>query len=215
MQSIFLSDIDHTLQLLDNVISYYEVSSEVEHVIEKGPGVAADGSIELDIYFQSLDRLAKAQKYFEKHIPQSVELENVASLFNKGSDKLNSEFKTILDKYNKPMLPVTLLNLINNDEDTSNEDIPAPPPQIPENARRDLIRMANWLLDSGRDEYLTVYGKVRGGVLQRSLTLLKNHQRSISGGSTQGAVGSPMLVSHLFNLLTTFINFFSKFLLFF
>lgn len=79
--------------------------------------------------------------------------------------------------------------------DTSNEDVPIPPPQIPENARNDLIRMAAWLLDNGRDEYLTVYGKVRGGVLQRSLTLLKNHQRSISGGSTHGAASSPMLVS--------------------
>lgn len=38
------------------------------------------------------------------------------TLFNKGSDKLNSEFKTILDKYNKPILPTNLLALINSDE---------------------------------------------------------------------------------------------------
>lgn len=38
------------------------------------------------------------------------------TLFNKGSDKLNNEFKTILDKNNKPLLPVDLLNSINNDE---------------------------------------------------------------------------------------------------
>lgn len=65
---------------MDNVISYYEVSSEVEHVIEKGLGVSQDGSIDLDVYFESLNRLAKAQKYFEKHIPQSVELENVVRI---------------------------------------------------------------------------------------------------------------------------------------
>lgn len=38
------------------------------------------------------------------------------SLFNKGSDKLSSEFRTILDKHNRPILPVALLNLINNDD---------------------------------------------------------------------------------------------------
>ncbi|KAF2903735.1 hypothetical protein ILUMI_02443 [Ignelater luminosus] len=186
-------NIERTLQALDNVISYYEVSSAVEDVIEKGPGVVTEGGIELDVYLHSLNRLAIAQKYFEKHIPQSVELDNVTTLFNKGSDKLNSEFKTILDKHNKPMLPVALLNLINNDEDTSNEDVPSTPSPIPEAAKTDLIRMASWLLENGRDEYLTVYGKVRGGVLQRSLTLLRNHQRSVSGGSVHGTAGSPML----------------------
>lgn len=184
---------EHTLQLLNNVISYYEVSTNVEHIIEKGPGDYSEGGIDLDLYLQSLNRLSKAQKYFEKHIPQSVELENVSALFDKGSNKLNIRFKNILDKYNKPMLPVILLNILNNDEDTSNEDVPPPPEQIPETARNELIKMAAWLLDNGRDEYLTVYGKIRGGVLQRSLNSLRNHQRSVSGGSTHGTIGSPML----------------------
>lgn len=35
-----------------------------------------------------------------------------SSFFHKGSDKLNAEFKTILDKYNTPILPVVLLDLI-------------------------------------------------------------------------------------------------------
>jgi exocyst complex protein 7 len=68
------TDIDRTLVLLDNVISYYNVPSEVESVIEKGPG---EGGVDLEEYLHSLNRLSKAQKYFEKHIPQSVELENV------------------------------------------------------------------------------------------------------------------------------------------
>lgn len=72
-------DIDLTLHLLDNVISYYEVSSDVENIIEKGPSSLTESSNELDEYLYSLNRLAKAQKYFEKHIPQSVELENVVS----------------------------------------------------------------------------------------------------------------------------------------
>ncbi|XP_017778193.1 PREDICTED: exocyst complex component 7 isoform X2 [Nicrophorus vespilloides] len=185
-------NIDRTLQLLDNVIGFYEVSSRVEDIIEKGPGVVSEGGIDLELYIQSLNRLARAQKYFEKHIPQSVELENVASLFNKGSDKLHFEFKCILDKHSKPMLPVALMNLLNNDEDTSNEDVPSAPPQIPDLHMQDLIKIANWLWENQRDEFLTVYGKVRGSVLQKSMTLLRNHQRSVSGGSNHGGMGSPM-----------------------
>ncbi|KAF5280786.1 hypothetical protein FQA39_LY17967 [Lamprigera yunnana] len=186
-------NIERTLQALESVISYYEVSSLVEDVIEKGPGIDNNNGSILEKYLQCLNQLAIAQKYFEKHIPQSVELDNVTTLFNKGSDKLHYEFKTILDKWNKPMLPVTLLNLINNDEDTSNEDIPMPPSQFAESTKITLMQIAKWLLDNGRDEHLTVYGKIRGAVLQRSLTLLRNHQRSVSGGSVQGIAGSPML----------------------
>ncbi|KAJ3644435.1 hypothetical protein Zmor_022168 [Zophobas morio] len=182
-------NIDRTLVLLDNVISYYNVSSEVESVIEKGPG---EGGIELEEYLHSLNRLAKAQNYFIKQNPQSVELENVRTLFDKGSDKLNSEFKTILDKYNTPMLPVVLLDLINFD-DTGTKDSKTPPVQIPEHSKAYLIKIATWLLDNNRDEYLTVYGKVRGAVLQRSLTMLRNHQKSVSGGSVHGVASSPML----------------------
>lgn len=62
---------------MDDVISYYEVSSEVESIIEKGPG---EGGIDLDLYIKSLNRLAVAKKYFEKNIPQSIELINVVSV---------------------------------------------------------------------------------------------------------------------------------------
>ncbi|XP_022916884.2 exocyst complex component 7 [Onthophagus taurus] len=187
-------NIDKTIQLLDNVINYYEISSKVEDIIEKGPRVVTDGGIDLDTYLISLNKLSKAQKYFEKHIPQSVELENVSSLFNKGSDKLNAEFKTILDKHNKPMLPVALMNLINTDEDGGvTDDINILPPIFPDTIKSSLIIMADWLYNNGRDEYLTVYGKIRGDVLQRSLTSLKKYQKSVSGGSVHGTSGSPML----------------------
>lgn len=53
----------------------------MEDIIEKGPSTLTDNSIELDEYLRSLNRLAKAQKYFENHIPQSVELENVVCIY--------------------------------------------------------------------------------------------------------------------------------------
>lgn len=59
--------------------------------------------------------------------------------------------------------------------------------------------MAAWLITNNRGEFMTVYGKVRGSVLLRSLNLLKEHQRSVSGGSVQGihtSTSSPMLVSN-------------------
>ncbi|CAG9773527.1 unnamed protein product [Ceutorhynchus assimilis] len=180
-------NIDCTMQLLDNVIGYYEVSSNVENIIEKGPG---EGGIELDKYIDALNRLYNAQKYFEKNIPQSVELINVSSFFHKGSDKLNSEFKTILDKYNVPILPVVLLDLINFEE---SKETKALPKQIPPEAKEQLIKISSWLLSHNRDEFLTVYGKTRGNVLQRSLTMLRNHQKSVSGGSVHGTTSSPML----------------------
>ncbi|CAH0564541.1 unnamed protein product [Brassicogethes aeneus] len=181
-------NIDQTLRLLDNVISYYEVSSEVENVIEKGPG---EGAVDLQTYLESLKRLANAQKYFEKNISQSVELINVSSFFHKGNDKLNCEFKTILDKYNAPLLPVVLLDLMS--EDISSKEQKPLPSQIPQNAKENLVKIAKWLLENNRDEFLTVYGKVRGSCLQKSLTLLRNHQKSVSGGSVHGVSSSPML----------------------
>ncbi|CAG9858150.1 unnamed protein product [Phyllotreta striolata] len=182
------TNIEPTLRLLDNVISHFEVSSDVEHIVERGPG---EGGTDLQSYMNALERLSKAQKYFEKNIPQSVELINVTSLFLKGSDKLNTEFKTILDKYNTPILPVVLLDLINAEEST--KEIKVMPKQIPDEAKSNLIQIANWLLDNGRDEYLTVYGKVRGSVVQRSLTMLRNHQKSVSGGSVHGTTSSPLM----------------------
>lgn len=182
-------NIDCTLKLLDSVIGYYEVTGEVEHIVEKGPG---EGAIDLNTYIDALNRLASAQNYFEKNIPQSVELINVSSFFHKGTDKLNAEFKMILDKYNTPILPVVLLDLINFDE-SSNKNLKVVPKQIPDEPKSQLIQIASWLLDHGRDEFLTVYGKVRGGVLQRSLTMLRNHQKSVSGGSVHGTTSSPML----------------------
>ncbi|KAK9888206.1 hypothetical protein WA026_000474 [Henosepilachna vigintioctopunctata] len=181
------TNIDATIQLLDSVISYYDVSTDVEGIIEKGPG---EGASELGPYLQSLNRLAAAQKYFEEHIPQSVERENVTTLFEKGGDKINSEFKSILDKYNTPMLPVVLLDLINLEDNNKTPKIP--PPQIPDSTKAKLIQMSNWLLDHHKFDHLTVYGMVRGYVLQRSLTMLRNHQKSVSGGSAHGISSSPM-----------------------
>jgi exocyst complex component 7 len=62
---------------LDNVISYYSVSQEVETVIRDGMGSANDGDYRLEPFLAAMTRLQSAREYFEKNNPQSVELENV------------------------------------------------------------------------------------------------------------------------------------------
>lgn len=183
-------NIDLTLQSLDNVISFYSVSQEVDDVIRKGPGLLNEGA-NLDLFLNALNRLAKANVYFLKNNPESVEIENVATLFNAGGDSLHREFKDLLSKYSKPMLPVAILN--NIDDDANDDDTPS---QIPSNVKNDLVRIAEWLINNNRDEFMTVYGKIRGSILIRSLQMLKEYQRSVSGGSIQGLQlnnSSPML----------------------
>lgn len=66
---------------------------------------------------------------------------------------------------------------------------------FPENIASNLIRIANWLNSESRDEYMNVYARKRADVLMKSLTMLKEHQRSGSGGSIQGVVAaSPTIV---------------------
>jgi exocyst complex protein 7 len=57
-------DIDKTLASLDNVISYYSVSKEVEPVIKESP--LSQG---LEVFLQSLGRLQEAMHFFERNNP--------------------------------------------------------------------------------------------------------------------------------------------------
>lgn len=68
---------------------------------------------------------------------------------------------------------------------------------FPEGVASDMIRIANWLSNESRDEYMNVYARIRANVLMKSLTMLKDHQRSASGGSIQGVTASPTIVGSL------------------
>lgn len=186
---------DRTLQALDHVINLYSVSQEVEYTIRKGAGNPAS-EVGLKHFLSAMNRLLQARSYFEKHNPQSVELENVSSLYNIGCETLNNEFKELLARHSKPVLPIVLIDLITIDEDTSNEDSPISLPCLPEPAQNELQILATWLLQAGRQECLDAWTSVRGSVLVKSLKQLKDHRRSASGGSMSGmAMGtsSPMM----------------------
>ncbi|CAG5092801.1 Similar to Exo70: Exocyst complex component 7 (Drosophila melanogaster) [Cotesia congregata] len=179
-------NIERTLTALDHAIGYYGVCQEVEGAIRSGP----TGPGGLEGFLDAMNRLHNAERYFQKNNPSSVELENISLLFGVGLDSLCSEFHDILARQSKPILPIVLLDLIGSDEDTSGEDAPQSLNQLPENSLAELVKIANWLDERGHRRHSKIYSSVRSAIVLRSLQLLKEHQRSASGGSTHAS--SPM-----------------------
>lgn len=182
-------NIERTLAALDHVIGYYSVAQEVEVTVRSGPFVAG-----LDEFLAAMQRLQNALTYFEKNNPQSVELENVSSLFNTGGDALNREFKELLLKHSRPVPPITLIDLVATDEELTTDDASVSSlSQFPEPVSAQLTAMADWLIAQSRDEFMNVYARVRANVLLKSLNQLREQQRSGSGGSVQGVAASPII----------------------
>ncbi|XP_039306040.1 exocyst complex component 7 [Solenopsis invicta] len=179
-------NIEKTLSVLDHAIGYYGVCQEVEAVVRAEPS----GPSGLDGFLEAMNRLYNAQRYFQKNNPSSVELQNVTGLFSIGLESLYAEFHDILNRQSRPILPIVLLDLIGSDEDTSSEDAPQSLCQLPESVMSDLLKIAGWLEERGHRRHTKIYASVRSAIVLRSLLLLKEHQRSASGGSTHG--GSPM-----------------------
>ncbi|XP_055628943.1 exocyst complex component 7 [Toxorhynchites rutilus septentrionalis] len=170
-------NLDTTLNCLEQVLSHYDASQDVCNLIHQGP---SEGNI--TSFLDGLNKLKKAKDYFLNNNPQSVELENVTSLFNNGCETLNNHLKSLLRKHSAPMKPVDLLDLIYIEEDSSNEDCPSIK-QLPTNTREELNVIAQWLDNNLRREYIQIYGDERSEVIMRSLQNLKDHQKSGSWGN--------------------------------
>lgn len=165
-------NLQSTLQCLENVLSHYEASQEQCNLIHLGPseGDVAD-------FLTGLDKLKRAKDYFLNNNPQSVELENVTSLFNTGCTTLENHYKALLKKYSTPLKPVDLLDLIYIEEDSSNEDCTSIK-QMTQSTREELGTISNWLEYNLRRDYMEIYSAERSQVVFRSLQLLKDHQRT-------------------------------------
>uniref|UniRef100_A0A1Q3FD21 Exocyst complex component 7 n=1 Tax=Culex tarsalis TaxID=7177 RepID=A0A1Q3FD21_CULTA len=170
-------NLDSTLNCLEQVLSHYDASQDVCNLIHQGP---SEGNI--TGFLDGLNKLKKAKDYFLNNNPQSVELENVTSLFNNGCETLNNHLKSLLKKHSVPMRPVDLLDLIYIEEDSSNEDCPSIK-QLPTSTREELNVIAQWLDNNLRREYVQIYGDERSEVIMRSLQNLKDHQKSGSWGN--------------------------------
>ncbi|EDV39596.1 uncharacterized protein Dana_GF24398 [Drosophila ananassae] len=167
-------NLEATLNCLESVLSHYDVSQEVCQLIHQGP---IEGNI--SVFLDALAKLRAAMDYFLHNNSQSVELENVTSLFNTGCEGLNQHYSMLLKKHSAPLKPVELLDLIYIEDDSSDEYTSFR--QLSQTTREELYTISHWLEQNLR-EYTHIYATERGDVVLRSLQLLKDHQKSNSWG---------------------------------
>lgn len=177
------------------MLAHYDSSQELCNLIHIGP---ADGQIAT--FLGALNKLKVAKDYFLNNNTQSVELQNVTSLFNSGCETLNTHYRNVLRKHCNPMPAVQLLDLICvvDSADASDPAFAGPMAVAtasstmqypPAETRDELNTVANWLDNNLRREYVAIYVEERGNVVSRSLVLLKDYQRSGSWGEHDGSAG--------------------------
>ncbi|OXA43675.1 exocyst complex component 7 [Folsomia candida] len=177
-------NLEKTLKLVDEVVNFYSVSKEVDVIIQNGP---SGGN--LDTFLQAMETIENAVKYFEKNNSQSVELENLLSLFNTGSDALSKEFRDMLTRHSKVLNAVAILEMIEEDYSSQQNSSTS----MPEHVQGDLKKIAEWLMYHNVDTYMNIYASLRSNALQKSLQGLKDYQKSssLTMATTGSAVASP------------------------
>ncbi|XP_066442167.1 exocyst complex component 7 isoform X6 [Eleutherodactylus coqui] len=176
-------NVESTLSCLDHVISYYHVATETEKVIKDGP------SGRLEEYLNCIAKIQKAVEYFQDNNPDSPELNRVKSLFERGKESLDAEFRNLLQRHSKPVPPILILDLIGNDEDIEGQE-EAVLEHLPEGMLQDIIRISQWLVEYGRNQdFMNVYCQIRSSQLDRSIKGLKEHFRK--NMSSSGVPYSP------------------------
>ncbi|XP_037093563.1 exocyst complex component 7-like [Pollicipes pollicipes] len=174
-------NVEKTLSRFDHVISYYNVSKEVDPIIRNGPAAT-----NTETYLMAMARLQDALTFFQSNNSQSVELENVMLLFTTGMELLNKEFNDLVSKYSKQLQPVAVLDLLEKD------DGQGPPSEsyvfdIPENVMLDVRLIANWLSSHNSDAYMSSYARLRAGIIVRTIQALKKHHKSRSNTSAKSS----------------------------
>ncbi|XP_060107993.1 exocyst complex component 7 isoform X1 [Heteronotia binoei] len=138
-------NVEKTLFCLDHVISYYHVAKDTEKIIREGP------TGRLEEYLGCMAKIQKAVEYFQDNNPDSPELNTVKLLFEKGKESLESEFRSLMTRYSKPVPPILILDLISLDEEMeTQEDVTLE--HLPESILQDIIRISGWLVDYGRNQ---------------------------------------------------------------
>ncbi|XP_060587779.1 exocyst complex component 7-like isoform X2 [Ruditapes philippinarum] len=172
-------NIDKTMTTLDHVLGYYHISQEAEMMIKDGPEMHG-----LDRYLQQMDKILEALNYFKKHNQNTVELRDVAALFEQGKDCLHAEFQTLLARHGRPVPPVCILDLIGSDEELQGDTSETQMEHLPEKVIEDLSDISKWLITNGNTtDFLKNYITMRSSMLIKSLNGLKEHLKSASGTS--------------------------------
>uniref|UniRef100_A0A1A9ZRX5 SAM domain-containing protein n=1 Tax=Glossina pallidipes TaxID=7398 RepID=A0A1A9ZRX5_GLOPL len=170
-------NLEATLNCLETVLAHYDVSQDVCNLVHQGPN---EGNV--GVFLEALGRLRSAMEYFLHHNSQSVELENVTSLFNTGCESLNNHYRMLLKKNGSALKPVELLDLIYIEDDSSSDEFTSFR-QLSQSTREELFTISHWLEQNLRFEYTMIYSTERGEVVLRSLQHLKDHQKSNSWGN--------------------------------
>lgn len=176
-------NVDKTLSCMDHVIGYYHVAKDTDRIIREGP------TGRLDEYLSCIAKIQKAVEYFQDNNPDSPELNTVKSLFEKGKELLEAEFRSLLTRYSKPVPPILILDALGADEELEvQEEVVLE--HLPEAALQDIICISAWLTEYGRNQdFMNVYYQIRSSQLDRSIKGLKDHFRKNS--ATSGALYSP------------------------
>ncbi|NXH37656.1 EXOC7 protein, partial [Dicaeum eximium] len=178
-------NVEKTLSCLDHVISYYHVAKDTEKIIKEGP------TGRLEEYLNCMDKIQKAVEYFQDNNPDSPELNRVKSLFERGKESLESEFRSLMTRHTKPVPPILILDLISGDEEMDTQEEMSLE-HLPESVLHDVIRISGWLVENGRNQdFMTVYFQIRSVQLDRSIKGLKDHFRKNS--SSSGVPYSPAI----------------------
>jgi len=87
-----------TARTITSKIKLFKIT-EVEATLKAGPMSGDHGSLEK--YLHTMSRLKGALDYFEKNNPQSIELENVRTLYELGGEALGREFSEQIKKHSR------------------------------------------------------------------------------------------------------------------
>ncbi|XP_009562269.1 exocyst complex component 7 isoform X5 [Cuculus canorus] len=178
-------NVEKTLSCLDHVISYYHVAKDTEKIIKEGP------TGRLEEYLNCMDKIQKAVEYFQDNNPDSPELNRVKSLFERGKESLESEFRSLMTRHTKPVPPILILDLISGDDEMETQEEMSLE-HLPESVLHDIICISGWLVENGRNQdFMTVYFQIRSVQLDRSIKGLKDHFRKNS--SSSGVPYSPAI----------------------
>lgn len=76
--------------------------------------------------------------------------------FEKGKELLEGEFRSLLTRYSKPVPPILILDAISVDEELEvQEDVMLE--HLPEAVLQDIICIAGWLVEYGRNQGTAVF----------------------------------------------------------
>ncbi|KAF6035771.1 EXOC7 [Bugula neritina] len=179
-------NIERTLTSIDNVIGFYHVARDTKHII-CGDHISKD----LREYMGAMVQIKNAIDYFSHHHRGSPEYSEVNTLYQTGKKAIEREFQLLLKQHSKPLLPVTIADMlgVNDDPDLGVQQPPLTSEQyMPQSIREQLEEISKWLFSNlSTTDFMTAYAETRSAALTKSLQGLIDQQKSSSGESIVSA----------------------------